>query len=87
MCRETPCDVPVTALYSGILNRDYRKTLRHGDYVMTDGLLGCLVREDQALALCLQNRIVARPARFELTTSGFGGQRSIQLSYGRVALL
>ena len=29
---------------------------------------------------------MARPARFELTTSAFGGQHSIQLSYGRLII-
>jgi hypothetical protein len=31
--------------------------------------------------------LMARPARFELTTPAFGGQYSIQLSYGRMVIV
>lgn len=39
--------------------------------------------EHKSGALTEESAKVARPARFELTTPAFGGQYSIQLSYGR----
>jgi hypothetical protein len=39
----------------------------------------------RSVALVQEKGELARPARFELTTPAFGGQYSIQLSYGRFA--
>jgi hypothetical protein len=43
---------------------------------------------DAMEAICMQSDIyggTARPTGFEPVTSAFGGQHSIQLSYGRIA--
>jgi hypothetical protein len=43
-----------------------------------------LTHEARLLAVCSKIHQMARPRGFEPLTSAFGGQRSIQLSYGRV---